>query len=245
MSLPLISCVCPTIGKTKHLEEAVYSFLIQTYPSKELIIFNNYPKIDIVFEHPQVRVVNYKGDIVSIGHCRNQANTYARGEWICTWDDDDISLANRVNTLFRRQEIWNIGDYIGERGAAYAQGVFGGAFYSEANKILKWDNFFASNSLIKRQYLIDNPYIYSDGEDHPKYQEMFNKGMSQTCNGRDYIYRWQTNTYHVSGHADTVENNRQRILNWADNLKLPDTFTLNPYWERDYQKDVDLFMQSR
>ena len=59
MSNPLISCKCITYGRTNLLEEAVHSFLIQEYNGpKELIIVNDYPLQTLIFNHPEVKVIN-------------------------------------------------------------------------------------------------------------------------------------------------------------------------------------------
>ena len=60
---PLISCLCPTFGRCgtpwQHLlEEAVEAFLRQTDVHSELVILNDHPAQEVVFDHPRVRVVN-------------------------------------------------------------------------------------------------------------------------------------------------------------------------------------------
>lgn len=235
-SCPLISCVCPTVGKTKHLEEAVQSFLMQTYPNKEMIIFNNYPRMDIAFEHPNVKVINYKGEINGIGDARNKGNEFTTGRYVCTWDDDDISLSDRLVNLYANLISWEHPRVVG---------VIGGALYSEGNIIKKCDTIFASNSLISKEFLDTTPYDSVDDDDHKMLAKLSKYNQGRFYVGEPtYIYRWATNTYHVSGFTTNVHNSRQRLLNWADSIGLPSQYQLTPYWERDYQKDADLFMES-
>lgn len=240
-NLPLISCVCPTFGKTKHLNEAVQSFLIQTYPNKELIIFNNYPRMDVEFDHPQVKVINYKEPIASIGACRNEGNKYAQGDYICTWDDDDISLARRLDE--------SINGLISEKirhGGMSPKAVVINAAYSEKNEIKKVIDKFLSGSTIERQYLIDNPYLEVDDDDQYMYNKMLEEKLMYDLKTSEpqYIYRWATGTFHVSGMARTVENQREAMMNYADSSGLPSHLKLTPYWERDYQADVNSFVKS-
>ena len=57
-----ISCLCCTYGRPPDrqylLEEALQSFIQQSYPDKELIIVNDCPEQELVFQHPDVVVVN-------------------------------------------------------------------------------------------------------------------------------------------------------------------------------------------
>lgn len=235
MELPLVSCVCPTFGKVKHLEEAVYSFLIQSYPNKELIIFNNYDAVDIVFDHPEVTVINYKGKITdNTAECRNLGNQFARGKYIMTWDDDDIYLKHRiklsVKALSKSDKV----------------GYISGAFYSEEDELLKGIDIFLSNSLIEREYLLANPYKEGDGDDQYMYNRLLKEDkllIDKADTSIQYIYRWNTNTYHISGAVGmTLEENRNKMIKWANSLNLPTTLPLSPYWARDYQLDVDNFI---
>lgn len=240
--LPLISCVCPTFGKTKHLNEAVESFHRQTYPNKELIIFNNYPSMDIVYDHPDVRVTNYKEDIYSIGACRNEGNKYAKGEYVCTWDDDDISLPKRLSEQYNNLRV--IQKNFSDRFPLMC-GTTVGAMYSESNVILKSMKHFMSSTLISRQYLIDNPYPLVDNDDQYMWYKMVGEGSCISLNYVDlYIYRWATDTYHVSGKDLLPKEQRANMMMWADASGLPNTFTITPYWERDYEQDVRDFVLS-
>lgn len=239
MNEPLISCVCPTFGKTKHLEEAVESFHRQTYPNKELIIFNNYPHMDIIYEHPEVTVVNYKEDIYSIGACRNEGNKYAKGEYICTWDDDDISLPDRLS-----RQLNALLYYANRGGRKYAGASITNAWYSENNVIIKPIEKFMSSSLISTSYWVDNNYPLVDDDDQWMYYKMMHEGKMVYANLTipQYIYRWATGTYHVSGLNLSPKEQRANMMMWADASSLPSQYHLNPYWERDYEQDVKDFI---
>lgn len=239
---PLISCVCPTFGKTKHLNEAVESFHKQEYDNKELIIFSNYPKMDVVYDHPQVKVINYKEDIVSIGACRNEANKYATGDYICTWDDDDISLPNRLKT-----QLHGLLYYANRGGTKFGGASIINAYYSENNVILKVIEKFMSSSLIQTEYAMNNPYPQVDNDDQYMYYKMQREGSMVYINSIEpqYIYRWNTGTYHVSGNASSPREVRDAMTAYTDRQGLPSIFHITPYWERDYQKDVQEFVNMK
>src|SRR5215212_6246488 len=101
MSLPLVSCICPTYNRPpdhKHLvEEAIESFLRQTYPNKELIVLNDCPGQELSCDSPGVRVVNVPERFPTLGEKYNAAIALARGDLIAPWEDDDISLPWRLS----------------------------------------------------------------------------------------------------------------------------------------------------
>ena len=81
---PLISCLCPTFGRCgsawQHLlEEAVESFLRQTDAHSELLILNDHPAQELVFDHPRVRVVNHPSRFHTLGEKYNAMVSLAAG----------------------------------------------------------------------------------------------------------------------------------------------------------------------
>ena len=101
MDHPFISCKCITYGRVATLEESIESFLKQDYPADkcELIIVNDYPLQTLIFDHPQVKVVNLVKTFETIGEKENYATELCQGDIICQWDDDDIALPNHLNNV--------------------------------------------------------------------------------------------------------------------------------------------------
>ena len=90
--------MCCTHGRPHLLEEAIESFLRQDYPGrKELVILNDQPEQELVFEHPQVRVINIKKSFRSLGEKRNACAALCTHDWLFVWDDDDIYLPWRIS----------------------------------------------------------------------------------------------------------------------------------------------------
>ena len=59
--LPKVSCLCPTYGRPQCLEEAIFSFLTQDYQGeKELVILNDLADQTLIFDHPDVKIINVK-----------------------------------------------------------------------------------------------------------------------------------------------------------------------------------------
>lgn len=97
----LVSCLLPTFNRYPHLaylvEEAVECFLQQTYANKELIICNDTPGQTLRLDHPQVRVINASQRFPTLGQKLHWMLEKAQGDYICRWDDDDISLPWRLS----------------------------------------------------------------------------------------------------------------------------------------------------
>jgi glycosyltransferase involved in cell wall biosynthesis len=97
-----VSCLCLTYGRPFLLEEAVESFLRQTWNgSRELIILNDHPDQELVFDHRDIVVVNKKQRLRSLGEKRNLSVALARYEHLLPWDDDDIHLPSRIEETTR------------------------------------------------------------------------------------------------------------------------------------------------
>ena len=103
---PKVSCVMVVndeyrLKMARH--GAVVSFLQQTYPNKELIIVNAIPEsprgplLVTNREHPQIyeRKILPRSD-ETIGSLRNLGHSWATGDWVCQWDDDDFSSPERL-----------------------------------------------------------------------------------------------------------------------------------------------------
>lgn len=95
---PKVSCICPTRARFETLKESISFFLLQDYPNKELIIFNNHHEPLEV--HPKLAKHNIK--VINAGDYFGQSmqKVYADclkhvsedTEYISVWDDDDMYL---------------------------------------------------------------------------------------------------------------------------------------------------------
>ena len=97
--LPLISCLCPTKNDPSIVKKAVNCFNNQTYPNKELILVTDEknPHLEALkmFVGGNIKLFEAPHGSV-IGTLRNISVDNARGEYIATWDDDDISHPERI-----------------------------------------------------------------------------------------------------------------------------------------------------
>jgi glycosyltransferase involved in cell wall biosynthesis len=100
---PKVSAVMCTYGRFTCVERAMNCFLNQTYPNKELIIFNTdnnnpYSDKECKLEHSQILLINCGVDFhtkepyTNVGAIRRDALLFADGDYVVTWDDDDVFM---------------------------------------------------------------------------------------------------------------------------------------------------------
>ncbi len=214
-----VSCILPTYNLPERLElvaEAVESFFRQDYPHKELIIVSDQ---EIAFSHPDVKIL--VGKWATLGEKLNAAIAISSGELICRFDDDDISMPNRISSQVRDikgfdyvtpTSIWCI--YQGklewqrQRGYGHSQGMF-------------------------RRSAFDSCGGYSatsGNEDAIMHGKMTILKWNKT-DETSYIYRWHNG---ISGHGSA--ENMQAAFNRNVAKGEPGPHELKPHWNEDYVK---------
>jgi glycosyltransferase involved in cell wall biosynthesis len=93
-----VSCICLTTNpkRAAFLPDALRSFRAQTYSPRELIVVNDGEPL--VSRAPDIHVVNLppRDNKWTIGEKRNVGVRAADGDLLATWDDDDVSLPQRL-----------------------------------------------------------------------------------------------------------------------------------------------------
>jgi glycosyltransferase involved in cell wall biosynthesis len=139
-----VSGQCITFGRPNLLEEAIESFFRQDYEGeKELVILNDHPEQFLVFDHPEVVIINSPRRFRTVGEKRNACVALCTGDIIFPWDDDDISLPWRISLslqfkgnkrYFKNTSawLWNNGQIKGLRKNVYhAMGCWDRTFFYE------------------------------------------------------------------------------------------------------------------
>jgi len=99
-----VTCVMPTYGRPRFVEQAVKLFLAQAWTRSELLIFDDSPaELRVrVRENSRIKVFQL-GERVSMGEKHNLGLDAAQGEFIAHFDDDDWQsprrLTRQVETL--------------------------------------------------------------------------------------------------------------------------------------------------
>lgn len=92
----LVSCVCICRGIAEHVQSTIRCFEQQTYPDKELVVVHDGIDERLVrqFEAQGARVFCMPG--LPLGALRNKSVEESRGKYIANWDDDDLSMPDRL-----------------------------------------------------------------------------------------------------------------------------------------------------
>ena len=243
-----ISCKCITHCRVHLLQEALYSFLIQDYEGeRELIIVNDYPLQELVFDHPRVKIYNLKETFKTIGEKENYAIERCSGELIAVADDDDIELSHHLSNIMKywKEDTnllhWNKAAYYNEPNITAITGTGNsGIVYSkkawEAIGKSPLENAGGDSTLVKRiKALSPDNVMYASPPD----------------NEVSHFYRWATpqselglGNYHQSGQGtDTpdrkniVQRNSEYIESQRRLGKVPiGIIDLIPAWKRDYSQ---------
>jgi glycosyltransferase involved in cell wall biosynthesis len=123
-NLPLVSCLMVTKNRPLLARCSIISFLNQTYPRKELIIVDDGESHELGdsikrIQDPRIRYVRLPQKNQMLGTLRNLSVEMATGDFVCQWDDDDLSdplrLEMQVGALLifgakacvlRRETLW-------------------------------------------------------------------------------------------------------------------------------------------
>jgi hypothetical protein len=226
------------------LEEAIYSFLQQDYEGeKEMVIVNDYPLQTLIFDHPEIRIINLDKTFPTIGDKENFAVNQCKGELIAVWDDDDIALANHMTNIAK--------------------------YWKEDTNLLHWNRgvFYNNRAITDITQLGNSGIVYSKkiweelgghplenaGYDMTFVQAIRKKGGIVEAAPPDeevsWFYMWGGRGYHMSGqgtdvpgkanvikrHASHVERERQQGRIPTGNVQL------YPRWQRNYPEMLKAF----
>lgn len=229
-----ISCYCPTYGRPKVLEEAIYSFLMLNYLNKELVIVNDCKEQNLIFDHPQVKIFNYKERFDNFGIKFDTCVQHCTGDYITPWDDDDIYLPWKIEVSFKNMKngIFHTSRGFAERSLkdlVYDKNVFHCNLMLEKNIYYELGGYPKENKLTLDMELIN------------KIQKKYGN-FSKDIPDEDlfYIYRWQTsNAVHLSSITtsknETFQQVTEKLVLGNPNFVKGD-IKLKPYWKYDYTK---------
>jgi len=102
-SLPLVSCLCLTRNKPRHLARAIACFFGQTYANRELVVVHRSDDTatEAVLERYRdnreiLPIALEKDPTRTLGLLRNISIERCSGEYFCQWDDDDWYHEDRL-----------------------------------------------------------------------------------------------------------------------------------------------------
>ena len=248
---PLIKVLMRTYGEHKTLtEEAIYSFLQQYYPNKQLIILNTH-KDPIKFDkkYDNIQVIERPCCLSNMVEKTEYLIKQVKNGLFCVFDDDDIILPHHLSQLYR---IWI--KYKNEYNKDILCVSPGQYYYHNVSK----DNFLKKNytnwcchlfdindgikfySLLKQML----EYEHASGQDSyfmSIYKEDW-KRIEDRSFSATYVYRWGTGSYHLSGKGRCGHDPQIKKINSVNKKNIVEKF--NPHQKIDYVRRVDDFIDS-
>jgi hypothetical protein len=231
-----------THGRNWCFGEAVESFRRQALPDgvrAELLILNDDPAQVLTCRVPGVRVVNYDLPFADLSEKTNRAVLVADGDWICWWDDDDISLPHRIRRSLSTVQ---------SQGCEAAR--WDRAWYVDGDKISRPSNLFMGGAIIRREfYLRVGGCEVGKWNDQSIHRRLLASGKYH-CVQNDrpeethFIYRWTGTGSHISGIKldDTPEPQAPTLAlfhAWEKRVKADKRYKqgaieIRPEWSRDW-----------
>lgn len=243
MTLPKISCICPTFSRAYLLEEALESFLKQDYQGeKELIIYNDFSQQEFIFEHPEVKIINSLERSPTLGHKWNTTYSHATGEYMLTWGDDDIYLPGRISRMVNAMLEIN-SEFMFEGSHII---LYGG-------KISYQSSLVSGPNIISKKLFeaVGGMPLINSGEDqafNANLYKYFNKPKLDVCTNPDaqFFYRFTSPRPHISQYGFDEENKKsgyQIILETANAYiesgeEPKGIYHLKPHWKIDWVEEV-------
>lgn len=250
-NLPSVSVHCITFGRPFYLEEAIESFLRQDYIGpKEMAIFNDLLEQELVFDHPEIKIINSNVRCPTLGDARNELVKNQNGQIILQLDDDDTILPTYISTCVK------------------LLGNMDWMMPGNAVTLYKYDMKFIENSgshIVFRKTAWEKVGGYSSmntGEDWNFVHKLENAKNNLGINGGfpqsseiGYVYTWGGDAFHraILSLNDISENKkdsnelvRKLVLKDIEMKRIPSgRIQLIPQWKHDYAGLVNNFLASR
>jgi len=214
---PKVSCICPTRGRFETLRESISFFLLQDYPNKELIIFNNHSQ-DIT-PHPKlikhnIKVINggdHSGKSMEYVYAQTLKYISEDSEFIAVWDDDDMYFPWHLSL--------NIEKLISSDKDAI-RSSFG--YWQDINHSMKDDYTVISNTLEASMIAKRSCIFFNEDEKdltHPEFTHPHTSWVSKTSLENRFIYnkeitanfRWGYGKYYHHLQSAGPHNNNSEL----------------------------------
>ncbi len=236
--------MCLTYGRVELLEEALQCFLYQDYSGiKELIILNDLDAQTLVFEHPEVHVINLPKRFRTVGEKRNACAALASHDLLLVWDDDDIYFPYRISQSVQKMQ---------EQGLRfYKPNVCFGGDYGRIARIMRSYALHASACFTRELFNQVGGYpIMSSGQDMVFHKRCRMAGAPTAHLTRYeeifYFYRWGQIRRHLSQYWELSAARTERfdpeayvkadLENDLRNGRQPQgKIQLMPHFKHDYQ----------
>ncbi len=220
----MITFLTLTYKREHLLEEAIYSFLLQkNIINHELLIINDNPDVEYIFNHKNINIINTGKRFKSISDKLKFGFENSKFDYIYRLDDDDLLAEDAILNIENNIKN-NIGFDIYRSKKVH---FFVNNKYEGLSSNVNNGNLYTKNYI--NRIIFPNS---SFGEDYD---------LTFKFNAKIYesdiitmIYRWGMDTMHISGLGS---NTNEYILSKADEVLKNDKkgkIYLNPNFKSDY-----------
>lgn len=228
----MISVLTITYKRHHLLEEAIESFLrqenkIPTSKEKEMVIINDNPDVNYIFNHPLVRIINHKERFSSIAAKLEWGYKQCKYNNIYRLDDDDLLAPWALdNVCF---------DILHNEG--YEIYRSSGMYFFMNNKFEKESDNINNGNVYIKAYLDRIKFPDKSGNEDADITYSHNAKIFHSKQKHTMIYRWGMNTFHISGLG---EQPNKVILDHADKVldNSKGVIELKPHFKEDYYSQL-------
>jgi glycosyltransferase involved in cell wall biosynthesis len=220
----MISVLTITYKRHHLLEEAIESFLKQEFPPEcEMVIINDNPEVDYVYDHPRVFIINHKERFPSIAAKLEWGYKQCKYNHIYRLDDDDLLTPWALkNASIDIETNPGFDIYRSE-----------GMYFFMHNKFDKESSNINNGNIYTKTYLDRITWPDKSGDEDADITFGHKAKIYESKLKHTMIYRWGMNTLHISGMG---KQTNEVILAQADKV-LDNTkgiIQLNPKFINDY-----------
>ena len=220
----MISVLTITYKRHHLLEEAIESFLKQEFPPEcEMVIINDNPEVDYVYDHPRVFIINHKKRFPSIAAKLEWGYKQCKYNHIYRLDDDDLLTPWALkNASIDIETNPGFDIYRSE-----------GMYFFMHNKFDKESSNINNGNIYTKAYLDRITWPDKSGDEDADITFGHKAKIYESKLKHTMIYRWGMNTLHISGMG---KQTNEVILAQADKV-LDNTkgiIQLNPKFINDY-----------
>jgi len=218
----MISVLTLTYKRPHLLEEAIQSFLFQTIIT-EMVVINDNPEVDYVFDHPNVKIINHKERFPSISAKIEWGYKQCSNDLIYRLDDDDLLMPYAIDNVCE--------DIIHNPGYDIYRSK--GMFFFMNNKYEGKKSNINNGNVYTKAYLDRIKFPHKSGDEDVEITFGNKANIYESRLEDTMIYRWGMNTLHISGMGN-VSN--EAILDRADKVldNTKGVVHLKPHFLHDY-----------
>lgn len=219
----MISVLTITYKRPHLLEEAMESFLQQGVVGAEMVIVNDNPEVDYVYEHPSIRIFNLKERFPSIAAKLEWGYKQCQNHYVYRLDDDDLLAPWALENV--KEDILNNPGHEIYRSR--------GMYFFVNNEFKKEDSNINNGNVYSKSYLDRIKFPNKSGDEDADITFMHKADIYESKLKHSMLYRWGMGTLHISGMG--IQPN-EVILAQADKvLEEPSgVIQLNPHFDNDY-----------